>query len=265
MPSSPSPFVKKTFELVNDPNTNSIVSWSGDGNSFIIHEPQEFQQNILPFYFKHNNLCSFVRQLNTYGFHKVVRAIKSGQNSNILEFKQDQFIRGKPQQLKNINRRISGNKRSHSEAFEVLAQGNTSPTNCASSPEVNDDLQGFLLDRDSMVKAITSITARQEETKSQIQTILSELQEAKKLIEELESLPDVDESNSPPPTKKIKSEPEYRAIVEQPLPSSLDPIDEFWMSNTELNSLNLPCDSSPQDNVFDFKEFLFHENPCVSV
>lgn len=264
MPSNPSPFVRKTYDLVCDSATNSVVSWSADGKSFVIHKAQEFQRDILPYYFKHNNLCSFVRQLNTYGFHKVVRAAKNGQSSNILEFKQEDFLRDKPELLKRINRRISGNKRSHSDAFEVLAEGNTK------SSELSDDLQEFLLDRDSMVKAITSITARQEETKTQIKTILLELQEAKKLIEELESLPDLDEMD--PPAKKIKiehvPEPEFKPLVDQS-PPSLDPIDEFWLTNSsDLNTTNFNFnmyDNNHQDNVFDFKEFLFHENPCVSV
>jgi len=57
----------KTFEMVDDPSTNNVVGWSGD-DSFIVRDPGEFSINILPCYFKHNNLSSFVRQLNIYGF-----------------------------------------------------------------------------------------------------------------------------------------------------------------------------------------------------
>lgn len=64
--SAPAPFLIKTYELVDDPITNSVVSWSESGCSFIVWDPQEFASDLLPKYFKHNNFSSFVRQLNTY-------------------------------------------------------------------------------------------------------------------------------------------------------------------------------------------------------
>lgn len=63
---SPAPFLSKTCELVDDPNTNHIVSWSRGNNSFVIWDPEAFAAQLLPNYFKHSNLSSFIRQLNTY-------------------------------------------------------------------------------------------------------------------------------------------------------------------------------------------------------
>lgn len=37
---------------------------SVDGKSFIIHDIVEFESNVLPYFFKHNKMTSFVRQLN---------------------------------------------------------------------------------------------------------------------------------------------------------------------------------------------------------
>lgn len=64
--SGPPPFLTKTFDMVDDPNTNYIVSWSRGGSSFVVWDPHSFSTNLLPRYFKHNNFSSFVRQLNTY-------------------------------------------------------------------------------------------------------------------------------------------------------------------------------------------------------
>lgn len=64
--SSPAPFLLKTYELVDDPYTNPVVSWSHNGRSFVVWNPPEFARDLLPKYFKHNNFSSFIRQLNTY-------------------------------------------------------------------------------------------------------------------------------------------------------------------------------------------------------
>lgn len=62
----PTPFLRKTFEIVDDSVTDPVISWSPTRKSFIIWDSYEFSENLLPKYFKHNNFSSFVRQLNTY-------------------------------------------------------------------------------------------------------------------------------------------------------------------------------------------------------
>ncbi len=61
------PFLVKTFEMVEDPATDAVVSWGGAArNSFVVWDPHAFAARLLPLHFKHANFSSFLRQLNTY-------------------------------------------------------------------------------------------------------------------------------------------------------------------------------------------------------
>ncbi|CAN1152899.1 Heat shock factor protein HSF24 [Linum perenne] len=68
--SVPAPFLTKTFQLVDDPATDDVISWSETGSTFVVWKTADFAKDLLPAYFKHNNFSSFVRQLNTYGLRE---------------------------------------------------------------------------------------------------------------------------------------------------------------------------------------------------
>ena len=89
-------FLAKLWKMVENPDTGNrqlthhpdgvntdnvcaddYICWTGDGSSFRIRDQTQFAASLLPYYYKHSNMASFVRQLNMYGFHKVI-ALHSG-------------------------------------------------------------------------------------------------------------------------------------------------------------------------------------------
>ncbi|CAH9134944.1 unnamed protein product [Cuscuta epithymum] len=111
---SPSPFLLKTYMLVEDPATDDVISWNADGTSFVVWQPAEFARDLLPTVFKHSNFSSFVRQLNTYGFRKVASAR--------WEFCNSKFQKGEKDLLCDIPRRKP-----------TLAANNKQPANIKSN------------------------------------------------------------------------------------------------------------------------------------
>uniref|UniRef100_A0A4W3HAU1 Heat shock transcription factor 4 n=1 Tax=Callorhinchus milii TaxID=7868 RepID=A0A4W3HAU1_CALMI len=103
-------FLTKLWTLVEDPETNDLICWSASGTSFHVFDQGRFAKEVLPKYFKHNNMASFVRQLNMYGFRKVVNIEQSGlvkPERDDTEFQHLYFLRGQEHLLEHIKRKVS--------------------------------------------------------------------------------------------------------------------------------------------------------------
>lgn len=106
-------FIRKTYELLEDREQNDLITWSDCGNYLIIRDIQEFSQKVLPVYFKHSNMNSFVRQLNMYNFHK-----KRTMTSDHVYF-HDLFKRGNVELLKHIKRKHSDGSNGLASLYEI--------------------------------------------------------------------------------------------------------------------------------------------------
>lgn len=101
----PAKFITNTWRMLHDPNYAHLISWDLDGFSFSILDEPAFAKVVLPVFFKHANLPSFVRQLHTYGFRKHPR-----NRSTIATFSHEKFIKGRPDLLHLISRKTVDSK-----------------------------------------------------------------------------------------------------------------------------------------------------------
>ncbi|XP_071293808.1 heat shock factor protein 2 isoform X6 [Agelaius tricolor] len=93
----------------------AMKGWQVDtnGKSFLVLDEQRFAKEILPKYFKHNNMASFVRQLNMYGFRKVVHVdsgIVKQERDGPVEFRHAYFRQGREDLLEHIKRKVSSSR-----------------------------------------------------------------------------------------------------------------------------------------------------------
>lgn len=56
-------FIDKTWEMLHSGRHLPTVRWSPSGDSFQITNEAQFVEQVLPLYFKHANLSSFIRQV----------------------------------------------------------------------------------------------------------------------------------------------------------------------------------------------------------
>ncbi|CAA7047193.1 unnamed protein product [Microthlaspi erraticum] len=96
---APLEFLNKTYQMVDDPSTDSVISWGQNGNSIIVLDPEEFARNLI---FRlcppasYTNFQYFTLKLTGYGLNKVE------QSEHEWEFANGDFVRGHPERLKNI-------------------------------------------------------------------------------------------------------------------------------------------------------------------
>ncbi|KAK6947395.1 Heat shock factor (HSF)-type, DNA-binding [Dillenia turbinata] len=166
---APPPFLSKTYDMVDDPATDSIVSWSPTSNSFVVWDPPEFARDLLPKYFKHNNFSSFVRQLNTYGFRKV--------DPDRWEFANEGFLRGQKHLLKTISRRKPAHGHSHQQPPQPHGQ-RSSGTACIEVGKfgLEEEVEMLKRDKNVLMQELVRLRQQQMATDNQLKTMVQRLQ-----------------------------------------------------------------------------------------
>ena len=64
-------FPSKLSEILSKPEFSSIIQWCPHGRAWRVVQPKKLEEYILPTFFRHSNLSSFMRQVNGWGFRRL--------------------------------------------------------------------------------------------------------------------------------------------------------------------------------------------------
>ncbi|XP_027918015.1 heat shock factor protein HSF30-like [Vigna unguiculata] len=259
----PPPFLKKTFDMVEDPKTDLVVSWSQTRDSFVVWDSHEFSKTLLPKYFKHSNFSSFIRQLNTYGFRKV--------DSDRWEFANEGFQGGKRHLLKNIRRRGKYN-RLHHGAFNLM------------KPGVEAEVEKLKKDQNILKVEILKLRQQQENSHVQLTNVQERVRHAEmkqyqmmffltrmarrpafveQLIQKMRRKRELDGNDmvkrprlmgNPcyvpfPNTVETTPNVDYRPQNHKQFPSMQSELDEFLSETVNINKMEHPTPSPLEDQL----------------
>ncbi|KAK1374993.1 Heat shock transcription factor A1c1 [Heracleum sosnowskyi] len=164
---APPPFLVKTYEMVENPAIDKIVSWSDTNNSFIVWDPPEFGRDVLPKYFKHNNFSSFVRQLNTYGFRKV--------DPDRWEFANEGFLRGQRHLLRTIVRRKPTQGQSQQPQQPHGQSSSVGACVEVGTFGLEEEVERLKRDKNVLMQELVRLRQQQQTTDNQLQTMVKRL------------------------------------------------------------------------------------------
>lgn len=159
-------FIHKLYSMLEDKTIEHLISWSNNGDSFVMSPSNEFSK-VLAQYFKHTNISSFVRQLNMYGFHKVSDVFHTGSSESALwEFRHGNgnFKKGDLLGLREIKRRASRHQLIHRDSFTNPPPKPPGPSQPGTPAEVIPDTDSRLAYLESMLHDMYSRLARSEDS-----------------------------------------------------------------------------------------------------
>ncbi|XP_066963995.1 heat shock factor protein isoform X13 [Macrobrachium rosenbergii] len=179
-------FLTKLWRLVDDRQTNDLICWTENGRSFIIQNQARFARELLPQYYKHNNMASFVRQLNMYGFHKVASADSGGLRveKDEMEFAHPAFQQGREDLIENIRRK---QRRLASDGMD-LSQIPTSRVGLEDNKKLGkllNDVRDMKRDHDTMSTKLLSLKRENEALWREYASMRQKFSKQQQIIEKL--------------------------------------------------------------------------------
>lgn len=137
----PKTFVFTAFEMVSNLENANAVGFNAEGTALEIRDLALLSESVLPKYFRHKNVTSFYRQLNSYGF----RTVRSSTAEIAHTFSHELFRRDRPDLLNNIVRKkccpkekkAIADKAKKSESSGTDSDSTSPAASSSSSPDVS--------------------------------------------------------------------------------------------------------------------------------
>ncbi|CAA7054847.1 unnamed protein product [Microthlaspi erraticum] len=91
------PFYVGVYQLVDDPSTDSIISWSKSNKSFVVWNPEELFRRKLLWKFAFTEMSHFIKELDICGF------VRNKKSQHLEYGHKKYFVRGRPELLKTMH------------------------------------------------------------------------------------------------------------------------------------------------------------------
>lgn len=83
-------FPMKLHEILSRPEFEHAITWLPHGRAWRISSHKEFEEKVIPLYFRHGRYSSFARQVNGWGFKRIVMG------TDYNAYYNEKFLRGQP-------------------------------------------------------------------------------------------------------------------------------------------------------------------------
>jgi hypothetical protein len=186
----PKTFVYTAFDMVSDLANAQAVGFTDDGTALEVRDVVYFSEHVLPKYFRHKNVTSFYRQLNSHGF----RTTRSVSCSAAHTFVHEQFKRDRPELLSTIVRKKCIPKEKNPK--EASKSANTSePVVITPAPAFEIPSVGLVLEPQPLLVckeldavAPPRVTSESGGSLDEVMQMIDELRESKRRAQEREFL-----------------------------------------------------------------------------
>ena len=176
----PESFLSKLFDILNNTNNNSAISWDSEGKKIVISDIVKLCNEVLPKFYNHKNYSSFIRQLNLYGFHKT-----RGILDNSEKYEHEKFTKNiTKEEIKQISK--VARQKHMIKSLDTFINSNNKDEETKENDLVvvpNDKVLNYLTKKIDENEENTTETKKEiEELKAEIIKVKNELVEYKSIV-----------------------------------------------------------------------------------